>query len=91
MVGNERFVDDSCVVRRDRRNAGEHLRVLAPSELLLRAPPRYATRWKTHEKNPVHDRHAGTLLYNMHGPYVACERLEAASDSKQKKQAIILV
>ena len=32
-------------------------RVPALSELRLRAPPRYATRWRTHEGLPVQYRH----------------------------------
>ena len=42
-------------------------RVPALSELLLRAPPRHATRWNTHEGFPVHYTRAGALLYNSHG------------------------
>ena len=41
-------------------------RVPALSELRLRAPPRYATRWSTHEGFPVHYTRAGALWNNTH-------------------------
>ena len=41
-------------------------RVPALPELRLRAPPRYATRWSTHEGFPVHYTRAGALWNNRH-------------------------